>query len=102
VPNLVKPEVAGAIGRATGDPGLARQAVKMLSEVPHVTPIVLDDDLAEAAADLAIEAKLRGADAVYAATARRFEATLVTLDNEQWTRLPHDITALHPSEALEV
>jgi hypothetical protein len=44
---------------------------------------------------------LRAADAVYAATAGRFEATLVALDTEQRTRLPHDITALHISEALE-
>jgi len=102
VPNLVEPEVAGAIGRATGDSDLARRALKMLAEAPNLTLAALDDDLAEAAADLAIVARLRGADAVYAATARRFDATLVTLDDEQRTRLPHDIIALSPTEALGV
>jgi predicted nucleic acid-binding protein len=37
---------------------------------------------------------------LYAATARRFDATLVTLDDEHRARLPADITVLYPSEAL--
>jgi predicted nucleic acid-binding protein len=37
---------------------------------------------------------------LYAATARRFDATLVTLDDEHRTRLTADITVLYPSEAL--
>jgi predicted nucleic acid-binding protein len=101
VPTLVKPEVAGAMSRATGNTDLARHAWHMLSAAPRLTTVAIDDDLAEAAADFAAEARVRGADSVYVATARRFDATLVTLDEEQKTRLPADMVALYPSEALE-
>ena len=63
-----------------------------------VVLVELDRKLAEEAAELAIQAGLRGADAVYAATARRFDAILVTLDRDHRTRLPDDITVLWPSE----
>jgi predicted nucleic acid-binding protein len=100
LPNLVRPEVAGAVRRATGDRGLARRALRMLSEAPHFTTVAIDDDLADSAAELAIEARLRGADSIYVATARRFDALLVTLDEEQRTRLPNGMIALYPAEAL--
>lgn len=51
--------------------------------------------------EIAVEGALRGSDAVYAATARRFGATLVTLDRQQRTRLPEDVRALYPAEALQ-
>jgi len=38
---------------------------------------------------------------VYVATARRFDAILVTLDEGQKRRLPDGMTALYPSEALD-
>ncbi|MCK7494362.1 MAG: PIN domain-containing protein [Comamonadaceae bacterium] len=46
----------------------------------------LDDSLGEAAARLAIDAGLRGADAVCVALAARLDATLVTLDREMMER----------------
>jgi predicted nucleic acid-binding protein len=61
----------------------------------------LDERMAAAAVEIASSAGLRGADSVYAATARHFAATLITLDDEQRTRLPADIIVLYPSEALE-
>ncbi len=98
LPTLVKPEIAGAVNRSTGDAGLAREASGMMFMASPVVFVELDQKLAEEAAELAIEAGLRGADAVYAATARRFDAILVTLDRDQRSRLPADITTLWPGE----
>jgi predicted nucleic acid-binding protein len=100
VPNLVRPEVAGAVSRATGDVELAHRALLMVSRAPHIKTIAVDDDLADAAAELATEARLRGADSVYVATARRFDALLVTLDEEQRTRLPAGVKSVYPAEAI--
>ena len=98
LPTLVKPEIAGAVNRSTGDASLAREAGEMKFVGSPVVLVELDRKLAEEAAELAIQARLRGADAVYAATARRFDAILVTLDRDHRTRLPDDITVLWPSE----
>jgi len=98
LPTLVKPEIAGAVNRLTGDPDAARQAADMAFMPTSTLFVELDQRLAGEAAELAIAAGLRGADAVYAATARRFDAILVTLDGEQRARLPSDITVLWPGE----
>jgi len=62
-PNLVWIEVAAVVQRGTGDPELAR-----------------------AAAELAGERGLRGADAVYVALAKRLGWALIALDEEQRRR----------------
>lgn len=49
---------------------------------------------------LAAQAGLRSSDAVYAATARRFGARLVTLDHQQRDRLPADIVTKTPGEIV--
>jgi predicted nucleic acid-binding protein len=98
LPTLVRPEIAGAVNRLTGDQDLAREAAGMEFLPTSTLYVTLDQKLAEEAAELAVGAGLRGADAVYAATARRFDAVLVTLDSEQRNRLPSDIAALWPWE----
>ncbi len=98
LPTLVKPEVAGAINRLTGDAEAAREAAEMAFLPASTVYVDLDRRLADEAVELAIGFGLRGADAVYAATARRFDAIMVTLDGEQRTRLPSDITVLWPCE----
>lgn len=49
---------------------------------------------------MAADHRLRGADAVYVAVARRFGTVLVTLDAEQRTRSDARVTALTPAEAF--
>jgi predicted nucleic acid-binding protein len=100
LPTLVRPEVAGAISRGGHGTGSTLEVLAEIDNVPGVTFVPLDGPLAEEAAHLAMMTHLRGADAVYAATARRFDAILVTLDAEQRRRLPADITACSPAEAL--
>jgi predicted nucleic acid-binding protein len=95
---LAKPEVAGAINGLTDDADAVREAAEMAFVPASTVHVDLDQRLAGKAVELAIGFGLRGADAVYAATARRFDAILVTLDGEQRTRLPSDITVLWPWE----
>jgi len=99
-PTLVLPEVAGAIARIRGDEELAREFAATLARLPHLMLIALDSALAEQALELAARHRLRGADAVYGAVARRFGATLVTRDREQKDRLSGAIVTRFPEEAL--
>ena len=101
VPTLIRPEIVAAVRRSTGDQDMAKALGESFAKLPGVIFQDLDNRVADTAVEIAITAGLRGADAVYAATARHFDATLVTLDDEQRTRLPADIIALYPSEALE-
>jgi predicted nucleic acid-binding protein len=101
LPTLIRPEIVAAVRRLTGDPGKAKALEESFAGLPGVIFQDLDDRIADAAVEIAATTGLRGADSVYAATARQFNAVLITLDGEQRTRLPADIIALYPSEALE-
>ena len=100
VPVLLLVELAGTVSRTRRDPLRARVVVLGLRGLPHLTLIDLDDALAQEAADMAADYRLRGADAVYVAVARRFGTTLVTLDVEQRSRSGGLLTSLTPAEAL--
>ena len=65
-----------------------------------ITRAVLDDLLAEEAVQLATQCRLRGADAVYGAVAKRHGCKLVTRDQQQLDRLKGAVTCLTPEEAL--
>jgi predicted nucleic acid-binding protein len=99
VPTLLLPEVAAAVSRGRDDADLARRFAANLRQLPHLVWVPLGDTLATDAADIAAEHRLRGSDAVYAAVALRFGSTLVTLDEEQRTRLGPVIPTRLPAEA---
>lgn len=96
VPTIVLSEVSGAIARRTGDSKLAEQAVQYLLSLPNLRLIPLDRQLAESSARLAASLRLRGADAVYVATADRLSLPLITWDKEQRTRAGGLIVARTP------
>ncbi|TEU10153.1 MAG: PIN domain-containing protein [Anaerolineales bacterium] len=100
VPTLLLPEVAAAVSRGREDEDLARQFAATLSRLPHLVLVPLDTSLAQQAAGVAAQYRLRGSDAVYAAVALRFGSTLVTLDREQRERAAEALTARYPAEAL--
>jgi predicted nucleic acid-binding protein len=100
VPNLVLAEVAAAVSRTRRDPIRARIVVAALADFEHVQLIPLDNLLAQEAAELAGDRALRGADAVYAAVARRYGCALVSLDREQCERAAPLVRTLTPAEAL--
>jgi predicted nucleic acid-binding protein len=100
VPTLLLPEVAAAVGRGRGDSDLARRFADALSRLPHLILVPLDETLAHQAVDVAAEYRLRGSDAVYTAVALRFGSAIVTLDNEQRSRVAAALTTFRPAEAL--
>ena len=100
VPTLLLTEVAATIGRVLGDAPRAGDFALRLSRLPYLRFAPLTRPLALAAANLAADYHLRGADAVYVAVARQFGTTLVSLDDEQRTRAATIITTRTPAEAL--
>ena len=88
VPFLVLPEISAALARGHGTPEAAKAFVLELKNLPNTAFVDLDESLADLAADIAADNRLRGSDAVYAAVALRFGAELVTLDREKLNRLP--------------
>jgi predicted nucleic acid-binding protein len=81
-PTLFPIEVAAALGRRFPRSGQAQSAVQQLASIPRLAVVPLDAELAPLATRLAADHGLRGADAVYVATALMADATLLTLDEE--------------------
>lgn len=100
VPTLVVPEVTAGARRSTGSADIAREMASTLEAGSALVFVPLDEVLAFSAADIAAEGALRGSDAVYGATARRFGAVLITLDRQQRERMPADITTVSPEAVL--
>ncbi len=96
VPTLALAEVAGAVTRRTGAPDLGRRSAEALLRVPGLRLMVLDADLGREAAAIAAAQQLRGGDAVYVATARRLNVSLITWDQELQTRAGALIKITHP------
>jgi predicted nucleic acid-binding protein len=95
-PMLLLAEVAGAISRRTGQPGLAHAAVAHLLRLPGIRLVAIDRHLSQAATQLAADLGLRGADAVYVATALELRVPLLTLDHDQLSRAASSIIASAP------
>ncbi len=101
LPTLLLVELAAAAARALDDSAPALELALAVRDLPGQVWVALDDDLAAEAAQLGAEARLRGADAVYAAVARRFGATLITRDRQQLERLATWVPVMTPEELLE-
>jgi predicted nucleic acid-binding protein len=97
-PALLLPEIAGAVARRTGAPRLAQRAVEAVLRLPALRLVPVDDVLARRAAVLAGRLRLRGADAVYIATAATLRQPLVTWDAEQRDRAARVIQVMVPEE----
>jgi len=100
VPTLLVAEIASAIARATDDSAGALEYALATSALPHLTLIPLTSAVARQAADLAATHRLRGADAVYVAVARRYGTTIVSRDEEQRRRSAAVVTCRTPEQAL--
>lgn len=100
LPTLAKAEVAAAVRRGTSDPSFARDVVRRLERLPGMTFVPVDDALVNEAIDLLLATGLGGADSVYVAVARRYEATLVSLDDRQRSRIPSGMNALTPGQLI--
>jgi predicted nucleic acid-binding protein len=98
-PTLLRVEIAAALTRALAEPQLAVEMADAVSALPGHAWRMLDESLAEESAALAAEHRLRGADAIYAAVARREGRTLVTRDRQQLERLSGVVPTLTPAAA---
>jgi predicted nucleic acid-binding protein len=100
VPTLLLAEAAAAVARGRDDADLARAFAAALHRLPHLVWVSVDATLAQQAADLAAQHRLRGSDAVYVAVAVRFGSTLITLDRERRERSADAVVARYPTEVL--
>jgi predicted nucleic acid-binding protein len=101
VPSLLLPEIAAAAARATNDSDAAAEFARAAADLPQLTLVSLTPAVAREAAELAAVHRLRGADAIYVAIARRYGTTLVSRDTEQRTRSAKAVECRTPEEALE-
>lgn len=101
LPTLVLVEVAAALRRTGSDPELAYRYALSIGALPRVILISLDEAVARQAASHAAAHALRGADAVYLATATHYRAALVTLDHEQLKRGAAICPTFTPGDFLE-
>jgi predicted nucleic acid-binding protein len=97
LPVLVLPEVAAALSRTGSDAAPAQQYALAISQLSNTALVPLDEELGRQAAALGAEHKLRGADAVWLATAALFAAELITLDHEQLERGGAVVQTLTPA-----
>ena len=99
-PAILLPEVAAGIARPTGRVAFATRTVSGISRLPDLVLVEIDQSRAEKAADIAILCRLRGADAVYAAVAQEYGATLITWDQELLTRGAAAAAVMTPTDWL--
>lgn len=99
-PSLLLAEIAGAISPQTGRPRLARSALRLLERVPGLRLLPLDQRLGTMAGQLAATLGLRGADAVYVATARMLGVPLMTWDLEQRERGGRVVSVRSPPDSF--
>ena len=95
-PTILTTEVAAAISRGAGQPALARRAVQHILSGTVVELMPVTVTLSRRAAGIAIDCRLRGADAVYVALAERHRDELVTLDRQQLERGAAVVTTRRP------
>lgn len=101
LPWLAVVEASVAIGRRFGDADPAARLAAELADMPGATFHPLDRTLALLAATMGAECRLRGADAVYAAVARKYGTCLITCDDELRRRTSGVIEALTPKAWLK-
>jgi predicted nucleic acid-binding protein len=95
-PVILLAEVAAALSRGLGEPTLAHRVVDQLARSGVIELIQITIALAERAAEIAAEHRIRGCDAVYVALADQLSDTLVTLDRQQLDRAAALVTVRAP------
>jgi predicted nucleic acid-binding protein len=99
-PTLLIPECAAAISRATRETVEAAGLVEDTRRMAHMRLISLDETLAVRGAEIAMNCRIRGADAVYVAVAELFGTTLITWDGEILERAPAVVPTMTPADWL--
>lgn len=92
-PELLLPELAGAVSRRTGNPSLAKQLLETMLQIPELRLMKMQTELTSIAARLAADEGLRGADALYVACAFQLGVPFFTLDVDQHERASRVVTS---------
>lgn len=95
-PAFLLSEVAAALSRGVGDAELAHRVVRQLRYSGAIELVAVTSDLAERAAVIAADHRIRGCDAVYVALADLHGDCLVTLDRQQLERASAIVAARKP------
>lgn len=85
-PTLVLPEVAGAIARRSHSVDLGMEAAQQILGWPTLALVPSDEKLMMLSTRVASGLSIRGADAIYIATAEMLAVPLITWDREQRSR----------------
>jgi predicted nucleic acid-binding protein len=101
-PAILPVETAAALRRAGHGAAVAMEYATAILSLPRLTLVSVDERLAERAAQMAARCSLRGADALYVTVTALYGATLVSLDQEQLLRAPHEVHACTPEAALRL
>jgi predicted nucleic acid-binding protein len=95
-PTILLSEVAAPLGRAYNQPKQAKQIIKTLVNAPFINLVTVTTPLANRAAEIAADYKIRGCDSLYVALAEALNEELITLDNQQKERAKGLIQTNHP------
>jgi predicted nucleic acid-binding protein len=101
VPSIFLVEFGSAVCRRTDSAHQARKAVLKIASDPVFNIIDLDLQLISDSTDVAMDLRVRGADAIYVALAQRLNLALVTWDHEQLERAGPILNVMTPVQALE-
>ena len=85
-PVILLAEVGAAVSRGQNDPTLAHQVRQQLAQSSLIQLEEVSRDLAIRSAEIAIDYRIRGCDAVYVALAEQLSDYLITLDQQQLSR----------------
>lgn len=97
VPEILIPEVASGLVRATTNAGFSFEFVGAIRSLPNFAFVPVDGRLADRAAKIIFETKLRGADAIYVAVAFEYGVPLITLDEDQLAKGGKLVQARRPT-----
>jgi len=95
-PSILLAEVAAALGRGMGDRALAHRVVQQILDTGVIELVTVTEAVAQQAAAIAADHRIRGCDAIYVAVAVQMDDCLVTLDQEQLERGAALITTRTP------
>jgi predicted nucleic acid-binding protein len=96
IPALAIAEIAGALARAAASRQEGKSAAGLVLMTPGLRIVSVDRAVGEAAAEIASQYRLRGADAIYVAVARLLAVPLATLDREMQERAAPIIEIIRP------
>jgi predicted nucleic acid-binding protein len=95
-PVILLAEVVAALSRGVGNPELAGRVVQQLTHSGLIELIPVTLPLAERAAAIATDHRIRGCEAIYVALADQLGDHLITLDRQQLERCAAIVSAREP------